>query len=540
MHLLLIFSTFAAAPPPATASPEAADTAIVCPAEFLPALRPWLVHRAAQGHRFALIANEQSPEAILPAIREAATGGRLRYVLLVGDDEPASQSDPRIRDRCVPSFRAPAKVNIRWGGEPWIATDNPYGDLDADGSPDLAVGRLPADSSRELGIIVDKILRYERDSSYGTWRRNVNFVAGVGGFGMIADALIEMTAKRLITDGVPAGFTTSMTYGSWRSPYCPDPRSFRRAAMDRLNEGALFWVYIGHGARTYLDWIQVPGNTYPILDTRDVAHLDCRDGLPIAVMLSCHTAAFDKGEDCLAEEMLRSPGAPVAIVGGTRVTMPYAMSVLATAMLDEYFVRRRATLGEVFLAAKLQMLADEQDDPQRKSLDAIAAAVSPAPKDLFGERAEHILLFHLIGDPLLKLQHPEKVDVDVARFVETGDRAHVTITSPIAGKCHVELVCRRDRTTFRPPSRLSFDPSDEVLAGYNDIYERANDHRYVAETFAIEPGTFRVQIHVGDNSLGPCHVRVFVEGRDQHALGAADVYVRRKKHVETQEQGSGN
>jgi hypothetical protein len=483
-----------------------------------------------------LISNEESPEAILAKIREAAAGGRLRYALLVGDDEPASRADPRIRRRCVPSFRAPAKVNIRWGSEPWIATDNPYGDLDGDGSPDLSVGRLPADSPRELETIVDKILRYEQDSSFGAWRRNINFVAGVGGFGLIADALIEMTAKRLITDGVPAGFTTSMTYGSWRSPYCPDPRRFRVAAMDRLNEGCLFWVYIGHGARTYLDWIRVPGGSYPILDTRDVAQLKCRDGLPIAVMLSCHTAAFDKGEDCLAEEMLRSPGAPVAVVGGTRVTMPYAMSVLATGMLDEYFVQRRTTLGDVFLAAKLRMLAEDKNDPQRKSLDAIAAAVSPAPKNLFGERAEHVLLFHLIGDPLLKLRHAEKVEVEVARFLETGDRADVTITSPIAGTCRVELVCRRDRTTFRPPSRSSFDPGDEVLAGYNDVYQRANDHCFVVKTVAIEPGAGRVQLDVPEGTLGPCHVRVFVEGRGQHALGAADVYVRKKKPFEAPKQ----
>jgi hypothetical protein len=256
-------------------------------------------------------------------------------------------------------------------------------------------------------------------------------------------------------------------------------------------------------------------------------------------MLSCHTAAFDKDEDCLAEEMLRTAGAPVAVVGGTRVTMPYAMSVLATGMLDEYFVRRRATLGEVFLAAKLRMLSGDEDDLQRKSLDALAAAVSPAPKDLAGERAEHVLLFHLIGDPLLKFCHPEQVDVDVARFVEQGERTDATITSPIAGTCQVELVCRRDRTTFRPPSRPAFDLKDEVLAGYDDVYRRVNDHRYAAETFAVEPGTFRLRIHVPDDTLGPCHVRVFVEGRGRHALGAADVYVRRRKAAEVVEPSGG-
>ena len=46
---------------------------------------------------------------------------------------------------------------------------------------------------------------------------------------------------------LPADYRLSMTYGSWRSPYCPDPRRFHATTLERLNEGAWFWVYIGHG-----------------------------------------------------------------------------------------------------------------------------------------------------------------------------------------------------------------------------------------------------------------------------------------------------
>jgi hypothetical protein len=529
MHLVLLLAAVTAPPAEAT-SVEAADTAVVCPEHFVAALRPWLIHRASQGHRFALISNTGSSTDIRNEILKAAEGGQLKYVVLVGDDEPAAYLDPYLRRRCVPSFRARAKVSVRFGGEPLIATDNPYGDLDGDGAPELAVGRLPADSAGQLQTIVDKILRYERESSFDSWRRKVNFIAGVGGFGMMADAIIEMSAKRLITEGVPEGFDTSMTYASWRSPYCPDPRRFHDTAVGRLNEGSLFWVYIGHGQRTALDWVRVPGRAFHILDTRDVPYLDCRHGLPIAIMLSCHTAAFDKPEDCLAEEMLRHPGAPVAVIGGTRVTMPYAMTVLATAMLDEYFTNQRDTLGEVLLESKKRLLNDKPDDPQRRLIDSIAAAVSPAPKDLAGERAEHVLLFHLIGDPLLKLHHPQPMEVKVASYASPGDQIDVEITTPIGGSCHVELVCRRDRTTFKPPSRPQYDSSDVILAGYDEVYQRANDHRYSERVLVVsKPGTFRTQLDVPKNALGPCHVRAYVWDKQGHALGAADVYLRRKR-----------
>jgi hypothetical protein len=145
----------------------------------------------------------------------------------------------------------------------------------------------------------------------------------------------------------------------------------------------------------------------------------------------------------------------------------------------------------------------------------------------------------LIGDPLLKLHHPQQVDVQVARYAAPGERIDVDVTSPIAGKCYVELVCRRDRTTFRPPSRPSFEATETVLASYTEVYRKANDHRYAARAFTIEPGTFRTRIDVPEDSLGPCHVRVFVQGTDDHALGAHDIYVRQRPPATAGKQNSG-
>ena len=62
-------------------------------------------------------------------------------------------------------------------------------------------------------------------------------------------------------------------------------------------------------------------------------------------MLACYTAAFDQPQDCLAEELLKTEGGPVAVYGGSRVTMPYAMGVMGTAMMDEYFKTPPADAG---------------------------------------------------------------------------------------------------------------------------------------------------------------------------------------------------
>jgi hypothetical protein len=110
--------------------------------------------------------------------------------------------------------------------------------------------------------------------------------------------------------------------------------------------------------------------------------------------------------------------------------MPYAMSILGLGLLTETFENRRATIGEVFLHAKRRLLPPSS--AHRVGL-ATVVAVSSAfelaptnavpitlrmaalrvvrllgtlPADLMQERAEHVALFNLFGDPLLRLRHP--------------------------------------------------------------------------------------------------------------------------------------
>ena len=180
--------------------------------------------------------------------------------------------------------------------------------------------------------------RTNRRSNLDTpWQTRINLIAGVGGFGALVDQLIEQVAKKVITEMVPETHQTSMTYGSWNSPYCPNPERFAESAVERFNEGCLFWVYIGHGDRCRLDKIHVPDGSHSILNQSNVQQINCRSGNPIAVFLACYTNAFDGDRDCLGEMMLRQPNGPIATIGGSRVTMPGGMGLLSMAMLDEYF-----------------------------------------------------------------------------------------------------------------------------------------------------------------------------------------------------------
>jgi Peptidase family C25 len=499
------------------------DTAVICPAEFRQALEPWIQYRQAQGHRLEVISNMKSADGLRDEVRRIAADGGLRYLLLVGDADPSLRTSRAVRRRSVPTHYIKAVVNVRFGSSSEIATDNRYADLDGDRVPDIAVGRLTCDSAEELSVIVKKILDYEQSADFGPWRRKVHIVAGLGGFGPPADTVLQAAAKTLISQGIPPPYSTTLTQGSWQSPYCPDPRDFRRVALARLNEGSLFWVYIGHGNPCSVDEVRVPGGAYPILSTADTGRLACRHGAPIACFLACYSGAFDLPRDCLAEEMLRSPGGPVAVLCGSRVTMPYGMSVLGTELLHECFVEQPQTLGDAILQAKRRMMNAEKPSRFRAALDATAAVFSPTADQLEAERAEHLDLFNLLGDPLLRVAYPREIRVDVAPTAAAGRTISISLSTPLAGSGVVELAVRRDRLTFKPPRRDRFDP--DALAGYGEIYRLANEPRLVSRPVAFGQGTFTTQLPVPSEARGPCQVRVFLEGSDGCAAGAADVRI---------------
>lgn len=514
-----------------------ADAVIVAPREFLPALQPLVEHRAQQGHRFVHIPSTGSAAEIRAAIRRLAASGHVKYVLLVGDADPAARTNGDIAARSLPTHQHVAKINVKWGSEPTIASDNWYADTDDDDLPDLAIGRLTADTPAELSQIVAKILAYERSTDFGPWRQRVNLIAGVGGFSPLVDAVLETATSKLLTSGIPASYDTRMTYGSWRSPYCPDPRLFHAMTVERHNEGCLFWVYIGHGQALALDQVSIPGERFHIFDVNDCRELKAAGNAPIALMLACYTAAFDQPRDCLSEELLRSPGGPVAVYGGSRVTMPYAMGVMGTALMDEFFRRRHATLGETILAAKRRTMApiDESnalENMNRLVLDAAASLMNQS-SELVAERLEHLHLFNLLGDPMLRIAYPEEITLATPRSAQPGETLRISGHSGLAGQGVLELVCRRDCTKQPPPLRERFDPTDKALAAFQPVYEQTLDRCFARWALDLPGGDFATEITIPDDSHGPCHVRLLVSNQKSHALGAANLHILPRESIST-------
>ncbi len=208
-------------------------------------------------------------------------------VLLLGDAEcppvthsktkPTAAAAQNIPGNALPTWyfqQNDSVMRSRDGTDDEFATDNPYQLMDdADDSPDICLGRIPARNLEEARSVLAKIKRYEQpptlDSLLATDRAQITYIAGEGHFGPMDD-LLETLFKSMVDRIVPDSFDLSMTYAKPSSIYCPPPSKLAQTVLDRLNEGSLLFNYIGHGSEKSFDSLRWNNKRFPILRVADL------------------------------------------------------------------------------------------------------------------------------------------------------------------------------------------------------------------------------------------------------------------------------
>jgi len=558
----------AAAEGPSAAALPQASVIVVRPPGWGDALRSWIEYRSPQ-YRIVEIDSRTNAIEQHSAILEAASRCRpaASAILLCGDvvrEIPAGEAVPRG----VPLAGAPRRgkgrleiltpsmvfdTSIRLGAitTPELCTDALFGDLDGDGCPDLAVGRLPAKTPDELQRMLARSRVYE-SAAPGPWNDTIHVTAGVGGFGLIADTAIETVTRRFLTEGIPDHFRLQMTYASCTSSYCPNPTQFRESYIERINGGGLFWVYVGHGSVTHLDYMQAGNQWLPLGESEDADRFRIHSRPPIAVMLACFTGAFDANVDCFAERLLAQDAGPIAVIAGSRVTMPYGLSQLASEMINGCFRDRIPTLGDIVLQAKRRIWHDDtavdsestatfQDalgpsaaridirQRYRKIVTDMAMALSPGDHDLLEERREHVRLMNLLGDPLLKIPHPDALPLNLPTLAAPGSEIQVQGHAPFAGPLTVELALVRDRLPSGIVPLAAYEGTPTQHDQMQSNYESSNQLIAVRSEQMVAPGEFAVRIQIPEDLKGRCIVSAYLYGETAWAVGSQRIAIRNSK-----------
>jgi hypothetical protein len=357
--------------PDLRASNPGADYIAIGPGDLLVPLQPLLDRRAAQGlHTLALPVEAvydqfggglPEPEAVRSFLRYAVNnwGNPPKYVLLVGD----ATYDPRGYVSSSAQNRLPVfLVNTVFGGE--TASDVVFAQLDNDAWPDLALGRIPAQTPGQVEILVHKILGYERETSNGDWQQSILAVAD-------GQTPYFHTEAQDFLDRFPASFT--------RNVFAPQAGATgANVQLTRLMDDGNFLVaYFGHGS------VDTWGKDR-LFSTEDVQGLSNGERLPVVINMTCLTGLFTHPKiESLAEALLwRSGGGAVAVLAPTSLTLPTDQGFLSQALVDAVVAEPSSPLGDILQEARKKVPGD-----------------TPGTRDV-------MQTFLLFGDPALQLKYP--------------------------------------------------------------------------------------------------------------------------------------
>jgi hypothetical protein len=263
-------------------------------------------------------------------------------------------------------------------------------------------------------------------------------------------------------------------------------------------------------------------------------------------MLACFTGAFDARVDSFSEHLLAQPSGPIAVIAGSRVTMPYGLSQLASEMINGCFRDQLPTLGQVVLQAKQRVWVDDESPSMveslrnsegvpdirkryRKIVTEMATALNPSDHDLTMERREHVRLMNLLGDPLLKLAYPEAIDLQVAEKVEAGTVLDLRGSTPLEGKLLVEMSLVRDRTPEGVSGLQTYAGTEDERRRMQQTYEASNQLVVAREEIVVGAGPFRLEFPVPSDARGRYVISAYVYGPRTWAVASKRITIQRPK-----------
>lgn len=542
-----LFALWSSSTADVMAQPSAGDkptVVLVRPANWRDALRAWKGYRSSE-YQFAEVDSVANPNELREKIAKTISSSKTATVAIVLCGDAAVEIASKQWRALTPGMIVDTQIQLGDTTTKELCTDALYGDLDHDGCPDVAVGRLPAKTPEELTRMLGRSIEYEAIAP-GPWNDTVHVTAGVGGFGFLADTAIETVTRRFLTEGVPAYFRMNVTVASCTSTYCPNPWKLRDAYIDRINQGGLFWVYIGHGGVDQLDHYQVAQRWLPIGQPSDTTKFRCQNRPPIALMLACFTGAFDARVDCFSEHLLAEPNGPIAVISGSRVTMPYGLSQLSSELLNGSFRDRIPTLGELLLQAKRRVWVDDETEiteskdaapihaqnfdirkRYRKIVTEMAQALNPSDHDLTLERREHVRLMNLLGDPLLKIPYPKPIDVSIPSKAVGGEQIRISGHSDMPGKLVVELALVRDRVPDGVSALRNYQGTEQDHEQMERNYRACNELTIEKREKQIDAGTFEIDLSIPEESNGRHVVSVYVYSEKDWSVGSQKLLIRK-------------
>jgi hypothetical protein len=192
------------------------------------------------------------------------------------------------------------------------SSDQYYSDFDDDWSHEVLVGRVSVQSTIEIDLFIDKVLKYEKDPPRTDYPRDILLI----GMDYDASTHVEELKEAIDFAYIPSHFNVTKVYDS-------HPTNHRTEVINALNAGQNL---VNHCDHSYIQYMGTGDFNHGWGITN--SHVDAltNDGqLSVVVSTGCHPNHMDYDDDCIAEHfVIYNPNqAAVAFTGNTRSGVYY-------------------------------------------------------------------------------------------------------------------------------------------------------------------------------------------------------------------------
>ena len=312
-------------------------------------------------------------------------GEKFKYLLLFGKGSYDNKNLNGKSDNCIMTFQSEDGEN----DDKSYVSDDFYAMLDdgegeLSGTLDIGVGRLPVSTEQEAQQVVDKIRKYLTATNFGSWRNTICFVADDEENGDFVNDAEELSN---LVSSVSPEYNINKIYidaygqvsGSSGATY-PDATD---ALKRQLSFGTAITHYIGHGGTQ-----RIAHET--ILKHQDIMEMTNIDRLTLFVTASCEVGRYDNPDVVsFGEKLVTNPvGAAIAALTTTRVVYNSENYKLCRNIYSQRLTSE-LRLGDLVANAKN------------------ATGIESGP---------NMRNFTLLGDPALRLVHPDNNNLFVSRI----------------------------------------------------------------------------------------------------------------------------
>ena len=351
-----------------SASSNAADYLIVSPPMLLPAATNLAVYRQQTGLKtiiapLDLVYNEfgygfPTPHAIQALLATAWTNWSMppHYLVLLGKGTYDFRDILQYHNNLTPPLMVSTPSGV-------VASDSLMGDVNGDGLPEVAVGRLSGSTTNDLFTLINKIKAYESNSPPVLPKALLiadAYDAGAGNFpsdALLVDAVMINKFTDIVLLSTNAGVAEPM----------------HSQIITQWYQGVDFANYVGHGAASQF-------GTAGYLASADLTNsllLNCAR-LPVVTAMTCVAGQYSlPNPNCLGEYLVQpAAGGAIAFFGPSGLGNNGEDSELNVRMATLLRANAQLCLGDMVLQA--------MSDHISQDLPSIPAWI-----------------FNLLGDPAL-------------------------------------------------------------------------------------------------------------------------------------------